>query len=729
MTGQPFPGNIIPKNRINPVATALLDLLPHTTSGINYILSRSQSIDDDQFHIRVDHQITDKNNFFGRFSFDNISTLQPGLVPTFDQLVTSHARNLSLSDTQVFSSRLINEVRFGFNRTSGGQVLAVQGLDFAGPVGLQGVTKDPKKEGVPQFTISTFATVYGMPLSLLRRADNTFQVVDNVTYQRGNHGLKFGGLFTRYQFNPQSDNRARGTFTFDGRFTKNGYADFLIGLPNINQVGLGNVTMYGRSYLLAAYAQDDWKATPRLTLNLGLRYEYLAPVTDTNGLISTLDIRDINNPRFVATNTDPANFVPGVAGRFPLPLVSAKDAGLPSSLVIPTKGMFAPRFGFAWRPFTNDQTVIRGGYGIFYAHPSFNWPFQLKFNLPWLDLKLITNTNAVDIRTVLLAPAAGNTSAFAVDPNFRIGYVQQWFFNIQRAITSSILVEANYLGNRGIRLMEVISPNQPPPGPGPQAPRRPIPQLGIFGYNQSRGSSNYNAMQLRLEKSAQQGLGVVVQYTYAKALGNNSTLNGSISEFPRPQNSRNIDGDYGLAAFDHTHRFVANFVYMLPVGPGKQFLGSTRGFAGKLLEGWQLAGIVTLQDGVPFTIRDGVDQSNTGEGADRPDQIGDPRLSGSQQTVQQFFNIGAFKLQAPNTFGSTGRNTVRGPGYKNFDFSVIKTTKITESHRLEFRAELFNIFNHPNFNIPDRTLTSLTFGQINQAFASRDIQFALKYIF
>jgi len=726
--GQFFLNDTIPTTRFNPVAKALLDLLPRSAT-INYILSRSQSIDDDQFHIRVDHQLSSKNNFFARFSFDTLDTLQPGLVPTFDQKTTSRARNLSLSDTHVFGTRLINELRLGYNRTGGGQELAVKGLDFAAATGLQGVSNDPRKLGVPQFTISTFATIFGPPLSLLRRRDNTFQYIDNLTYTHGDHNLKFGGLFTRYQFNPESDNRARGTFTFDGSFSKNAYADFLLGLPRTSQAGIGDVTMHGRSYLLATYVQDDWKVTPRLTLNLGLRYEYLAPVTDTNGLISTLDLRDIAHPRFVATNTDVANFVPGVAGRFPLPLVSAQEAGLPSSLVIPTKDMFAPRFGFAWRPFDNDKTVVRGGYGIFYAHPSFNWPFQLKFNLPWLDLKLITATTPVDVRTVLLAPPAGNTSAFAVDPNFRIGYSQQWFFNIQREITNDLLVEANYVGNHGIRLMQVVSPNEPPPGPGAQGPRRPIPQLGIFGYNQSRGYSNYNALQLRLEKRATKNLGFTAQYTYAKSLGVNSTLNGSISEFPRPQNSRDIRADYGLSAFDHNHRFVTNFVYRLPFGPGMRFLGSTHGFVGKVLEGWQTTGILTFQDGVPFTVRTGSDRSNTGEGADRPDQIGNPELEKSQRTIQRYFNTNAFMLQAQNTFGSAGRNTVRGPGYSNIDFSLIKSTKIIENHRLEFRAEFFNLFNHPNFNIPDRTYISATFGQINAAFPSRDIQFGLKYIF
>jgi len=333
------------------------------------------------------------------------------------------------------------------------------------------------------------------------------------------------------------------------------------------------------------------------------------------------------------------------------------------------------------------------------------------------------------VRTVLLAPPAGNTSAFAVDPNFRIGYSQQWFFNIQREITNDLLVEANYVGNHGIRLMQVVSPNEPPPGPGAQGPRRPIPQLGIFGYNQSRGYSNYNALQLRLEKRATKNLGFTAQYTYAKSLGVNSTLNGSISEFPRPQNSRDIRADYGLSAFDHNHRFVTNFVYRLPFGPGMRFLGSTHGFVGKVLEGWQTTGILTFQDGVPFTVRTGSDRSNTGEGADRPDQIGNPELEKSQRTIQRYFNTNAFMLQAQNTFGSAGRNTVRGPGYSNIDFSLIKSTKIIENHRLEFRAEFFNLFNHPNFNIPDRTYISATFGQINAAFPSRDIQFGLKYIF
>ncbi|MBI3951319.1 MAG: TonB-dependent receptor [Acidobacteria bacterium] len=731
LTGAPFPGNIIPPDRFDPVAKGLLSILPRATSGTNYILARSESVDDDQFHIRMDHQFSSKNNFFARFSFDKMAFLEPSLVAITDKAVTSNTRNISISDVHVFRPNLINEFRFGFNRTTGGEELATKGFDFAEMTGLQGVTRVQANIGVPRFSISAFSTAYGPLQFYINRVDNTFQYIDNLTYTRGKHNLKFGGLFSRYQFNPSGDGGGRGSLSYTGAFSRNSYADFLLGLPFSGTIGLGDVTLHGRSYLLAGYVQDDWKVGPKLTLNLGVRYEYLAPVTDTDDLISTLDPRDLSRPRFVVGNNDPSRFAPGIAGRMPLPVVSAEEAGLPSSLLIPTKRNWAPRFGFAYSPFGDDKTVIRGGYGIFYAFPSFNWSAQLKYLPPFLDLRLVTNTaRAFNAQNIFLAPPLGSLSLFAISPLFRIGYSQQWFLNIQRAITSDMLVEVAYIGNLGLKLMKITSLNQAqPPAPGPQGPRRLIPQLGIFSWNESRGSSNYHAMQVRIEKRASRGLGFVAQYTYGKSLDYSSTLNGSTNDQSRPQNSLDVAAEYGLSSFDHHHRLVANFIYLLPFGPGMPFLGSSKGFAGKFLQGWQVGGIITVEDGLPFTIRDGVDRSNTGEGNDRPDLVGNPNFPKSRRTVEQYFNTAAFQLQPQYTFGTAGRNIVRGPSYSNVDFSLIKTTSITESHRLEFRAEFFNLFNHPNFDIPDRTITSLSFGRIRSAKFPRDIQFALKYIF
>ncbi|MBI3949273.1 MAG: TonB-dependent receptor, partial [Acidobacteria bacterium] len=609
-TGQPFPGNIIPPDRFDPVAKGLLNLLPRAISGTNFILARSESVDDDQFHIRVDHQFTNHNNFFARFSFDRLEFLEPALVPIFDKAVTSNTRNASISDVHVFSPRLINEFRFGFNRTTGGEELATKGFDFPGMTGLQGATRDAANLGVPLITISAFSNSYGPIQFYINRRDNTFQYVDNMTYTRGQHNMKFGVSFSRYQFNPSGDGGGRGSLTYNGLLTKNSYGDFLLGLPFVGFIGVGDVTLHGRSYLLAGYLQDDWKVSPKLTLNLGVRYEYLAPVTDLDGLISTFDPRDLSHPRFVVTNNDPRNFAPGIQGRIPLPVVSAAEAGLPSSLIIPTKRNWAPRFGFAYAPFGDDKTVIRGGYGIFYAFPSFNWPAQLKYIPPFLDLKLVINaTGGFNAQNIFLAPAGGTISAFAISPLFRIGYSQQWFLNIQRAITPNLLVEVAYIGNLGLKLMKITSLNQAqPPASSPQGPRRLIPQLGIFSWNESRGSSNYHAMQVRIEKRTSHGLGFVAQYTYSKSLDYSSTLNGSTNDQSRPQNSRDIAAEYGLSSFDHHHRFVGNFVYMLPFGPGMRFLGSSKGFAGKFLQGWQVGGIITVEDGLPFTIRDGVDR-------------------------------------------------------------------------------------------------------------------------
>ncbi|HXN21754.1 MAG TPA: carboxypeptidase regulatory-like domain-containing protein [Candidatus Dormibacteraeota bacterium] len=734
-TGRPFPNNTIPAQRFDSVAKGLLDILPHVTSGTSLIVARTDNQVDDQFHIKFDHQFTNKNSFFARFSFDNLSDLQPNLVPLFDRLATSVDRNLSLSDVHVFTPVLINEFRFGFNRISGGQALAVPGFDFARKTGLQGVTSEPNKIGVPLFAITSFPTPFGNTFgpssSNITRRDNSFEYVDNVTFTKGKHNLKLGGKFSRYQFNPNSDSSSRGTMQFTGVFTGNPYADFLLGLPASGTVGVGDLQMYGRSYLLAGYFQDHWKVSSRLTLNIGLRYEYLAPVTDTKGLIATLDLRDITRPRFVVTNFNPALFPPGILSRLPLPAVSAQDAGLPSSLVLPTKRNWAPRFGFAYRPFNDDKTVIRSGYGIFYAFPSFNWPFQLKFSQPIRDTKTVSNPLNAPFKAedLYLAPSLGNTSAFPMDVNFRVGYSQQWFFNVQREIMHDLLVEVTYIGNKGTKLMEIYRPNQAIPGPGPLGPRRIIPQLGIFSWNQSVGKSTYNALQMRLEKRAARGLGLVVQYNFAKSLDRQSTLNGTANDGGNAQNNRDLNAEHGLSSFDHHHRLVTNFVYVLPFGPGMRFFGSSHGFASKLWEGWQAQGIFTAQDGLPFTVLDGRDQSNTGDTQDRPNLVGNPNSHGFKPSVQKFFDTTAFRLQPQFTFGNEGRNILRGPQLWNLDFSLAKNTSITERQRLEFRAECFNILNHPNFNFPDRTLSSLTFGRIFSAQDPRVIQFGLKYIF
>jgi hypothetical protein len=761
-TGLPFSGNMIPSGRIDSVATGFINLLPLPTSGQGqyFVLARPGTTTENQYNGRVDTQLAKKNRSFVRYSYDNLFLDSPGIVQLFDLHTVSTTNNLTIADTHIFRDNLLNEFRFGFNKTSGGQGLAQTGYNFPGMTGLQGVATDPAHIGVPVFVVSGFAAssgfagngvTYGQPQQLLVRpanqgGDNTIQFIDNVTFIRGAHSMKFGTQISRFWFNGGGDAFSRGSLTFNGKYTGNSYADLLLGLPFSGTVGVGNVQQHSRSYLFAFYGEDDWKVNRKLTLNLGLRWQYMAPLTEDEGGLSTLFLPSVSknhpisnlsqylnggvtNPVFVGANTDPSKFPAGNLQNMVLPFVSAQSVGLPSSLIRPEKTNVAPRLGFAFAPFGNSNTVVRSGFGIFYTLPVAALVGNLKFNPPWLQLASVLNDGTRTSENIFLSSLGGNTSAYPVDPNTRIGYSEQWFLDLQQALTSTLLLDVSYDGNESKKLMGTNSINKPAPGPGAIGPRRPIPILGAFSWITSEGwNSNYNALHLRVEERNLAGLNLVGQYTFSKALGTGANWTGSAND-QGPQDTLHPWTNYGPAGFDITHRIVGSALYSLPFGPGKTFGTNSSPFVGRLIEGWQANAITTFQTGFPFGISEAVDQANIG-GGNRPDMVANPKLQKSQRTVQKYFNTSAFQVQALYKYGDTPRNAVRGPSMTDVDISFFKTTHIVENHEVELRAEFFNAFNHPNFATPGGQLGSSSFGQITTTIAdSREIQFALKYIF
>jgi hypothetical protein len=545
------------------------------------------------------------------------------------------------------------------------------------------------------------------------------QITDVLTLVRGAHTFKLGGEIRWSEFNISQEAAPRGGFNFSGQFTQNGegtgssLADMLLGLPI--SAGISTVIELGnRQHVPALFAQDDWKVTRRLTLNLGLRYDYFSPIVEVNNRQSNFNY---------ATGT----------------LIQAAQNGASRALVNADKANFSPRIGFAFTPGNNSDTVIRGAYGIFFAGQEIRTaaPLQLAYNLPFFYEPSFVSDGVTPVITVSqgfpsLDPSqAVNPGVTSVDPNLHTPYYQSWNLAVQRALPGAISLEVAYAGSKGTRLQVVTDRNQVPvPGPGEIQPRRPYPFYGGFTSIGNRGTSNYNSLQVKGEKHLSHGLYFLSAFTFSKAIND---LPEICCAAPFPQNSYDITAERGLADFDQHLRWVFSFDYEIPFGGSKSKISNRAVDA--ILGGWHVGGIYTLSSGFPFSPLLGTDPSNTGaQVAVRPNQIRNGSLPGDRRTKDMWFDVGAYPIPDPALnvffFGNAGRNSLIGPGSNVFDGSLRKEFVITERQHLEFRTEFFNAFNHPNYAQPDNFVDDGTAGKISSlAIPMRQIQFGLKYSF
>jgi len=416
----------------------------------------------------------------------------------------------------------------------------------------------------------------------------------------------------------------------------------------------------------------------------------------------------------------------------------------PAGLVHPDKNNFAPRVGLAWKPW--QKTVVRAGYGVNYNIGQYGlMASQLGFQPPFAEAQINPAQTPTSLTLQNGFPAAINNSAshitntYAVDPDYALAYVQSWNLNIQQEIKTSLVVNIGYTGAKGTHLDIVRAPDQLPTG-GPRfTPCTPVTLAAAsfvqpFLFESSQGSSILHQGTLRVRKRLRHGLSVGGTYTYSKSIDDASNFFSSAGDPSFPQNSYNVAAERGRSNFDVRHRLSVSYSYALPFGKGRQYL-TNDGWLSTVVSGWETYGIVTVQSGRPFTVAllPEIDNSGTGRsilgfGAnDRPNLVGNPELS--NPTTGQWFNTAAFAFPAPGTFGNAGRNILDGPGYQTVNLSLMKNTALSERVNLQFRAEAFNLFNHPNFNLPDNFLGSPTFGRITSARDPRHIQFGLKLLF
>ena len=547
---------------------------------------------------------------------------------------------------------------------------------------------------------------------------NVYQFLDNASYIHGNHFFKFGVDLRFSQQNAFRDVESRGRLQFSpfGQITGNALGDLLLGFPFLTSIARVDNPQQIRTQSYNFFVNDSYRATPRLTLNAGLRYEYNSPPVDAEDRANIYD---------VATRS----------------LVRVGTNGVPRSGFDPDRNNFAPRVGFAWTLGRDEVTVLRGGYGIYYDQSPlapaeaiyFNSPFfdnNIFFSLPGLPLTL---NNPFPSFFPLPLP----DSALAIQRDLRTGYMQHWNFNVQRQLGSRSVVEIAYVGSKGTKLLTARDINQPQPSvlpPGLPFVPRPDPRFDDINLLESRANSNYNALQARFQQRLARGFSALASYTWSKSIDDASNFFSSAGDSNFPQNSYNVAAERGRSNFDVSHRLSVSYSYALPFGRNRQYLADS-GWVSTVLSGWETYGIVTLQSGRPFTVAllPEIDNSGTGRsilgfGAnDRPNVVGNPELS--NRSTLQWFNTAAFTFPALGTFGNAGRNILTGPGFQNVNASLVKNTALTERVNLQFRAEAFNLFNHPNFNLPDNFLGSPTFGRITSARDPRHIQFGLKLLF
>jgi len=724
-TGLPFDNGLIPSFFINPVGRAIAALYPLPNRNVpfqNFVSSPTQRDNNDSFDARLDHRLTHKIDLTFRYSFGNRDLFEPftgpsfSLVPGFGDTVQRRSQNAMTALTLALTPNLVNETRVAFSRVAASvtQQASVANSD----VGLPTISPRARDLGLSFITVTGFSPLGDEGNNPQDSVTNVYQVLNNSNYISGKHLIKFGIDFRFSQQNAFRDVESRGRLQFSPflTLTNNALADLLLGFPLLTSVAHVDNPQQIRTESYNFYVNDSFRVTPRLTLVGGLRYEYNSPPVDKQDRATIYD---------VATRS----------------LVPVGTNGVPRSGFAPDRNNFAPRVGFAWSVGKDQATVLRAGYGVYYDQSPLAPAEALYFNSPFFDNNIFFSLPGLPLTLSnpfpSFFPLPLPDSALAIQRDLRTGYMQHWNFNIERQLGEKSVLEVAYVGSKGTKLLTARDINQPQPSalpPGLPFVPRPDPRFDDINLLESRANSNYNALQVRFQQRLVRGLSSLLSYTWSKSIDDASNFFSSAGDPNFPQNSYDVAAERGRSNFDVRHRLSVSYSYALPFGKGRQYLAKN-GWVSTALSGWESYGIVTVQSGRPFTVAllPDIDNSGTGRsilgfGAnDRPNIVGNPELS--NPTTDQWFNTAAFTFSAPGTFGDAGRNILDGPGYQTVNLSLMKNTALSERVNLQFRAEAFNLFNHPNFNLPDNFLGSPTFGRITSARDPRHIQFGLKLLF
>ena len=772
-SASPFPNQIIPASRIQRFAIQTDEFYPRATvpgdnSFRNYVRQDPRNISSEQFTQRIDWQESDKSNWFGRFSWGDEFADRPSTFPLSKARIETRFYQSMLSNTRTFGTSTVNEARFGytgFQNDSLGFHATVRNIqDELGIPGL--VAESPIIWGMPSVSFGN-ASLTGFSERDARVGRNhTFQFLDNVSIIRGSHTIKLGGEIRRNRFNEFGNSFGHaafqhpGTATFDPanrQATGNGYADYLLGWLGESARSLGSANTMFRSTNFYLYVQDDWKITPKLTMNLGLRYENNEPFYHKYRSAWNLQFFDVgvDGDRILEGTRVPVfirpregDFYENIGFRLhdPIPTATGNEH-LGKALVDHDKNDFAPRIGFAYSP--SEGWTFRTGVGVFFASDTGNPRYDMTRNSagrglftsdlerlnshitdPWLEER------SNNICTGWDGPCLGRVQGLGNASWRRSPYVWQWLFNVQRQLSESVVLEVGYQGNAGHKLEAFRTYNQPVLKSGLNDARTIIERSPWPAYNRIQlvdgfVNSNYNALSGKLTQRFSKGLTYLVGYTYMKSIDTGSAIRTNSGDNLYPRNSYDLSLERGLSQFDMRHRLVGSMLYELPFGAGTRF-ASQSGILNQIIGGWQLGTILTFAGGTPSNVGRIGDTNSVNQLGNYPHATGISPFP-DNPTIDNFWNRDAFDTTNPTLSylsGSAGRNVLRKPGTSQWDFSVLKNFSIREGHSLQFRFEAFNFSNHPNWNAPSTNARSASqFGRIRNAKTMRELQFGLKYIF
>ena len=766
-TGQQFAGNQLPKSAIDPVSLAILarEPLPNqpgATLGENNTLNVGlRRVNMDQFLARLDHQLSPRHQLFGRFLLFNSAQLfpfvpdsfaqNPSAPPGFGTNKNDTGRNLALGLTSVFRPTLVNDFRFGYAYYFGTK--EAQNI-HSGFLASLGITRAPgtTNDGIPAINVPGYADLGDSDIFQPQiRKDHTFQFTDNLVWVKGRHTWKFGADLRRYRLFYLVEDFGQGLFSFSdglGSVSATSFSDFLLGRPFLSYAQAGNSGGNDRLDYFGAYFADEFHASRRLTLSYGLREEFYSPPVNADGRASILDPADalrfiVRNDRDQAQALIANPLIASLQQQYGLEFETSQQAGLPASLIRPDWSGWAPRLGFAYDLSGTSKRALRGGVGVFNSLGELDYAAETRLSAPLteflfgLDLCRYDGPGACGqsyappILTYDLAYQLGNSSPTAISspPNIRNGYVYEWSLSYEQELTPNTVFSLSYTGSDGHKLPRRSLQNQGLPNlPGERRGEHPQPGSNQF-VRATDVNTNYNALVARLERRLAGGLSFAAGYTYGKSLDTASGLNGT----NQAQDNYNLRAEYGLSDFDMRQRFTFSSLWRLPFGAGGHW--AQQGMPSHIFGQWQLANILTLQTGQPLTAILSTALSGTDSNAtDRPDLIANPSLPGSQRDPNHWFNTNAFVTPpifydaqgAYSIPGNEGRNVVTGPGLASWDSSLERHFRLSERLSTVFRAEFFNLPNHPNFDRPGLIFATSNFGRISSAENSRQIQFSLR---
>jgi Carboxypeptidase regulatory-like domain len=736
--------NVICPSQIPSQATAVLAYIPHANSGAtSFKAVPSQAIDYDQFTVRVDHQINSSNRLFARWVYVNNRETDPNAAPLLKtSSLTSNGQDIAVGLITNIGANKVQDFRVHYLPSHVRLTAFLQGADFNAANGIQGfagLQRPGTVSSFPDYSFSGYAALQGSAFDQRPKSQDrtVFEPTDNFTILKGRHSLKFGVLVRYYQWIGYDSSNYAGIFNFTGVETQSStatggdaFADFLLGYPASVARAYPGANFGGQRWYHQYFAQDDIRVSEKLTVNIGLRYEYSPWLNGYKGQLGTFDPSQAK-PIIVEGNTSQVDLTsqyaaPAAYQFFGQYIQTSSQAGLPYSITYTDRTQFGPRIGFAWRPIGNE-TVIRGGFGIFYEPEGTSGRVNRNI-LPFLLSETVNQTqNVVPTRTTAnfflgsqLGSALANPSILPTLTHLKMGSNQHYSFGIQQQLSPKTVFDLAYVGNHGLHLQGTDDFNDPTPAAGGIQGRRPFQPWGTITFQSQDVGTTYQSLQSKIEHRAGNGLTGLISYTWSKfmqsnqapALGGNSGYERTYSPFNTPQN------------------LAMSGTYVLPVGRGKKYMANSNRFVDTVLGGWQVQTIIVLRSGTPYTPIVSTDRANTGVGSQRPNinpQGGSPTF---RKSLTSWFDKSAYVVAPAFSYGQVKANTLQSDAFRQYDASIFKNFALPGESVLSFRAEFFNLPNTTSFNAPSATIDASSCCTVTAtSVPSRDIQFALKYNF